>query len=211
MAAVLFGSGVSAAAQQPRRVELVEPGSGRIFGTIHISSQAVTLESGDGQSVIYTPTSLVHVNHKEKTYYEQTYELLAAMAAQAVKDLPAAKDAPPGVEYKLTTETETIAGCRAVKLVRTGRGASDSAWVCKDWQPPAMRKAGDRLAGIFPADYWRRIGGNPGVMETVLIYGIPLRAERSGKLVYDARVTAGTIPAGTFEIPAGYKKVPAPK
>jgi hypothetical protein len=209
-AAVAFGLGSSAFAQQPRRVELVEAG-GRTLGTIHVSNQAVTLESGDGQSVIYTSTALVHLNHKEKTYYEQTYEVLSAMAAKAVKELPAGKEPPPGVEYTLTSETETIAGCKAQKLVRTNRGMSDAAWVCKEWQPPAMRKAGERLGSIFPADYWRRVGGSPGLTETVLIYGIPLRADRSGKRVYDARVTDGASPASTFEIPAGYKRVLAPK
>jgi hypothetical protein len=40
---------------------------------------------------------------------------------------------------------------------------------------------------------------------------IPLRADRGGTRVYDARVTDGASPASTFEIPAGYRKVPAPK
>ncbi len=210
-AAVTFGFTVTAAAQQPRRIELVAPGAGRVFGTIHVSSAAVVLESGDGQSVIYTSTSLLHLNHTDKTYYEQTYEDLSAMAAKAVKELPAVKEAPLGVEYTLTTETEVIAGCKAQKLVRTNPGSSDAAWVCREWQPPAMRKAGQRLASIFPKDYWRRVGGAPGLMETILMYGIPLRADLSGKRAYDARVTDGASPAGTFENPAGYKKVPAPK
>ena len=208
LAAVLFPA--AASAQQPRRIELVGPG-GTTIATIHVTSQAITLESSDGQSVIYSSTSLAHLNHKDKTYYEQTYQDLTAMAAKVVKELPPAKEGTIGAEYRLTNETENVAGCKARRLVRTARGASDSAWVCKEWQPAAMRKAGERLASVFPEDYWRRVGGNPGLIETTLIYGIPLRADRGGQRVYDARVMDGASPASTFEIPAGYKKVPPPK
>ena len=196
--------------QQPKRIELVAP-AGATIATFHVTSQADVLESPDGQSVIFSSTALAHLNHKDRTYYEQTYEDLAAIAAKAVKELPPARENSTGAEYTLTNDTEVIAGCKARRLVRTTRGVNDSVWVCKDWQPAAMRKAGERLLSVFPADYWRRVGGNPGLIETTLIYGIPLRADWSGKRAYDPRVTDGGSPASIFEIPAGYKRVPAPK
>ena len=189
-AAVAFGLGSSAFAQQPRRVELVEAG-GRTLGTIHVSNQAVTLESGDGQSVIYTSTSLIHLNHKDKTYYEQTSEDLSAMAAKAVKELPAGKEPPPGVEYTLTSETETIAGCKARKLVRTNRGTSDAAWVCKEWPAAeAMRKAGERLGSIFPPTTGAGSAARLRLIGTVSsTHSAPRRRERQARVC--ARVTDG--------------------
>jgi hypothetical protein len=199
-----------ASAQGTKTLELVEPG-GRITGTLHIGADAIALENAL-ETMLLTSTSVVAIDHRAKSYYEILYTDLQTAMLKAARDNPATGPPLPGVEFQMTTETESVAGCKASKIMKTSRGADLAAlWVCKELMPSSIRQAGERILAAIPADYWRRMQGNPGLAETMLLYGIPLKAHSDGREQFQARVADGANAAGKLQIPAGYTKVPAPK
>ena len=56
-------------------------------------------------------------------------------------------------------------------------------------------------------DYWRRVHGNPGMVEIVMLFGVPLKMIYDGHNTYQAKVVESSGPNSSFQVPAGYKKL----
>ena len=67
-----------------------------------------------------------------------------------------------------------------------------------------MRSLSDSIQTILPKDYLRRIGGNPGIVEMIMLFGVPLKMKHAAD-IYQARVIEG--PETSFQLPADYRKI----
>ncbi len=96
-------------------------------------------------------------------------------------------------------ELQTIASRKAVEIAEF--------WVSSELMPQNLRALGERLRTILPKDYWRRVHGNPGMVEIVMLFGVPLKMTYDGRNTYQAKVVESSGPDSLFQVPAGYKKL----
>ena len=201
------GSGI-VSAKQTKVIVLAsnDPGSKSI--TIRASAKSLLLEFGENaDGALFTDDAFITINHKDKTYRVQSYsDLLANARLEASRLAQSAEDrGAQGVEFKLTELTETISGLSARKLIRTEKGApSAEFWVSSELLPPSVRSLSDSIQTILPKNYLRRMRGNPGIVEMVMLFGVPLKMKH-GTDIYQARVIED--PETSFQLPAGYRKI----
>ena len=201
------GSGI-VSAKQTKVIVLAskDPGSKTI--TIRASAKSLLLEFGENaDGALFTEDAFMTINNKDKTYRVQTYaELLANARLEAARLAKTVEDrGPQDVEFKLTELTETISGFTTHKLIRTENGEpSTEFWVSTELLPKSVRSLSDTIQTILPKNYLRRMRGNPGIVEMVMLFGVPLKMKH-GADAYQAQVMES--PDTSFQIPAGYRKI----
>jgi hypothetical protein len=198
--------------KQSRVVELLEKDGGSKIATIRVNDQSLLFESNStSDAVLFSDEACFTINSKDKTYRVQSYAELQALASRKAVEIaqsPENTDAAQGVELKLSDETDTISGLRARKLIKTSGGVPEAEfWVSSELVPQSLRAFGERIRNILPKDYWRRVHGNPGMVEIVVLFGVPLKMVHNGHGTYQAQVVESSGPDSVFQVPAGYKKL----
>ena len=89
----------------------------------------------------------------------------------------------------------------------TGGKPEAEIWVSIDLLPAKLRAAGERIRSVLPEDYWGKVHGNPGLVEIIMLFGIPLKIANNGHSLYQARVLAGSSSNSSFQVPSGYRKL----
>lgn len=208
---IAVGSVPLVSAQHLTVIRLAAEG-GSVITTIHVDDQYVLAEfDGNSQSFLVRDDAVFTINNKDKTYRVMTYQdLLTAfrnMAGEMTASQQRLADAP-GVEFKLTDETDIISGIRARKLVKTNKGQLEAEiWVSSELMPARLRLVSNDLRTTMPKNYWYRINGGPGFVEIMMLYGIPLKMVSKDSQEYVAEVGPGSRTDFSFEVPAGYRKL----
>lgn len=205
-----YGKADVVSAKQSTVIELITTETALKFATIRLDDQNLLFESYNStESYLLTSEAFYVINHKDKTYRVQSFDELQAAVRRKLGEIAGAPEASAtGPDIKLTEDTETIAGLKARKLIETSNGKStDIIWVSSDLVPQGLRAAGEKLRRLLPADYWKKIRGNPGIPEIILLYGIPLKLVSDGRPIYTANVIQATDTSVPLEVPAGYRKV----
>jgi hypothetical protein len=105
------------------------------------------------------------------------------------------------------SSTETISGFKTRKLISTSRGEPDVVfWVSSELTPLKLRAVGQRIRAILPRDYWKKVRGNPGMLEIIWLFGVPVRMTSSGH-DFQAQVLESSTPDSSFQVPEGYRRV----
>ena len=212
LAVLASSSGGVVPAKQSKVVELLAKDGGSKIATIRVNDQSLLFESNsNSDAVLFSDEACFTINNKDKTYHVQSFAELQAIASRKAVEIaqsPENTDAAQGVELKLSDETDTISGLRARKLIKTSGGVPEAEfWVSSELMPPSLRALGERLRTILPKDYWRRVHGNPGMVEVVMLFGVPLKMIDDGHNTYQAKVVESSGPDSSFQVPAGYKKL----
>jgi len=184
---------------------------GSKISTIHVNDQSLLAEfNNNSDSFFFSDEAFFTMNNNDRTYRVQSYADLLANASRKAAEIaqsPEGADAGQGVEFKLTEETDMISGFRARKLIKTNKGETEAEfWVSSELVPSSLRALGERLRSILPKDYWRRVHGNPGMVEIVVLFGVPLRMTH-GHDSYQARVVETSSSDSSFKVPAGYRRL----
>jgi hypothetical protein len=196
-------------AKQTQVIELATNDPASKIATIRVNAQSLMIEVSDSaDSTLFTDEAVFTINHKDKTYRVQSYADLQANTSRKAAELaqsPENTSRAQGVEFKLTDETDTISGFKARKLVKTKKGEPEAVfWVSSELVPPSLRGIGESLRSALPADYWQKVGGNPGMPEIVVLFGVPLRITYDHH-IYHARVSQSS--EAKLQVPAGYRKL----
>ena len=199
-------------ARQSRVIELVAKEGGAKIGTIHVNDQNLLVQFKDSsEAVLFTAEAFYTINHKNKTYRVQTWDELQTGLSRKASEIARSQEkisGGPDVELKLTEETDTISGFKTRKLIRTGRGELEAVfWVSSELMPAKLRAVGERIRSTLPGDYWKKVRGNPGMPEVILLFGIPLRMTISGHNSYQAQVLESSTPDASFQVPEGYRRI----
>ena len=211
--AVLASSSAGVVPAKPFKVvELLAKDGGSRIATIRVNDQSLLIESNStSDAVLFSDEACFTINNKDKTYRVQSYAALQAIASRKAVEIAQSlenTDAAQGVELKLSDETDTISGLRARKLVKTSGGVPAAEfWVSSELVPQSLRAFGERIRNILPKDYWSRVHGNPGMVEIVMLFGVPLKMIDDGHNTYQAKVVESSGPDSSFQVPAGYKKL----
>jgi hypothetical protein len=212
LAVLASSSGGVVPAKQSKVVELLAKDGGSRIATIRVNDQSLLFESNsNSDAVLFSDQACFTINNKDKTYHVQSYAELQTIASRKAVEIaqsPENTDAAQGVELKLSDETVTISGLRARKLIKTSGGVPEAEfWVSSELMPQNLRALGERLRTILPKDYWRRVHGNPGMVEIVMLFGVPLKVTYDGHNTYQAKVVESSGSDSSFQVPAGYKKL----
>ena len=212
LAVLASSSGGVVPAKLSKVVELVAKDGGSRIATIRVNDQSLLFESNSSpDAVLFSDEACFTINNKDKTYHVQSYAELQTIASRKAVEIaqsPENTDAAQGVELRLSDETVTISGLRARKLIKTSGGVPEAEfWVSSELVPQSLRALGERLRTILPKDYWRRVHGNPGMVEIVMLFGVPLKMTYDGHNTYQARVVESSNSDSSFQVPAGYKKL----
>lgn len=210
----VFASGNAAvvSAKQFRVIKLVATGGGSTVATIHVNDQSLLAEfDRSSDSFLFSEEAFFTMNKKDKTYRVQSYAELQAAAGRKALEIaqsPETTDGGHGVELNLTEETGTIAGLRVRKLVKMNRGELEAEfWVSSELMPARLRALGESMRSSLPKDYWRRMGGNPGMVEIIMLFGVPLKMVSKGHKTYHAKVVSRPSSGFSFEVPAAYRRL----
>jgi hypothetical protein len=211
LVAVLTSSGSGVASIQQLKVISLAAKSGATIATIRVSPQSLLYEFNDNaDAVLFTDQAYFMLNRKDKTYRVQSYADLQEIASRKTAEIansPQPADAAKGVAFNLTQDMETISGVMTRKLIKTRGGETEAEfWVSSELLPPNLRTFGERLRTILPKDYWNRVHGNPGMIEIVTLFGVPLKAT-FGHETYEAKVVESPGSDSQFQVPDGYKKL----
>lgn len=210
--ALAFSWPAKTLAQQSKVIELMAGDGGSKIASIHLNDQDLLFEPSDNAtSFLFTAEMLFTINHKDKTYSVRSYDELQAMASRMVAEIPKSqKTLPtgPDIELRLTEESDTISELEARKLIKTNGGKHEAEiWVSSQLVPIRLRAAGERLKAVLPNDYWKKMRANPGMMEIIMLYGIPIKMVEDGHTVLQARVPKSSESNTSFQPPPGYRKV----
>ena len=207
---VLSSIGPGAASTTQSKVTNLVADSGAKLATIRVSARRLLFEGNGADATLFTDQAVFTINNEDKTYRVQSYtDLLAGVSRKAagMAQSPDKSGTPRGVELTLTGETETIDGLRARKLIKLNNGVADGEfWVSSELLPSNLRAVGEKLRSVLPNDYWRRARGNPGLIEIVTLFGVPLKMTH-GHDSWQARVIQGSDSDSSFQVPAGYRKL----
>jgi len=211
LAVLASSSGGVVPAKQSKVVELLAKDGGSRIATIRVNDQSLLFESNsNSDAVLFSDEACFTINNKDKTYRVQSYAELQTIASRKAVEIaqsPENTDAA-GVELKLSDETDTISGLRARKLIKTSGGVREAElWVSSELVPQSLRALGERSRTILPKDYWKRVHGNPGMVEIVMLFGVPLKVTYDGHNTYQARVLESSGSDSSFQVPAGYKRL----
>jgi hypothetical protein len=200
-------------AQHSKVIELVATDGGSKIASVHLNDQNLLFESSDNsQSFLFTTEAFFSINHKDKSYTAHNYVELKAMASQKANEIAKSQDGTPvgpDIQLKLTEEADTISGLRARKIMKLNGGKPEAEiWVSSELLPMKLRAAGEELRSVLREDYWKKVHGNPGMVEIIMLYGIPLKIVHDGHSLYQARVVEVSSSNTSFQVPSGYRKVP---
>ena len=210
--ALAFSWPANALAQQSKVIELVASDGGPKIASIYLNDQNLLFESSDNlMSVLFTTEAVFEINHKGKSYRVQSYDELQAMASRKVDESDRSQESTtfgPNVEFRLTEEADTIYGLRARKIMKMSGGKPEAEiWVSSELVPMKLRAAGERMRSVLPEGYWKKVQGNPGMAEIIMLYGIPLKMVVDGRDIYKVKMIDGSRSGKSFEVPTGYRKV----
>ncbi|MBZ5536368.1 MAG: DUF4412 domain-containing protein [Acidobacteriia bacterium] len=210
VAALALGWGVGTAqAGQAKEIELVMKDGGSRLAVLRLNEKNLLIEFNDRtDSALFGPDALITINHKDKTYRAQSYDELLAAIAKYGKELGSARSE---LEIKLTDNVATISGFKVKEVIKLRRGKPEGElWVCKELTPLPLRAFAEKIRSILPADYWSRVNGNPGIVDLIGFYGVPLKIEAAGDSHFEAAAASikdKEFSTETFQVPAGYRKV----
>jgi len=204
-----FGA-ASEPAKQSRVIYLVSKDDGAKIATIHVNEDSMLCEFiGNSESVLFTSDAMFMINNQNKTYRVQSYSDLQAAAQKKARELAQqtkTADAAQGVILEQTDETNTINGIRARRLKKiSGDRPPADFWVSSELIPLALRAFGEKVRTSLPRDYWLKLHGNPGMIEIITLYGIPLSFS-VGPTVYQAQIKDSDSDAWS-KLPEGYKRI----
>lgn len=208
---VLPSVGASAAAAKPAKViYLVAKDGGAKIATIHVNGESLLYElNGSSEAMLFTGDGLFTLNNQDKTYRVQSYSDLQTAArenARKVAQQTEPVDPNQGVVLELTDETNMISGLRVRRLKRVSGSREESGfWVSSELSPPALRAFGEKVRTILSRDYWRRVHGNPGMIEIITLFGVPLSFSE-GSTVLEAQI-ANSDSDEWSQVPTGYKRI----
>lgn len=210
--ALAFSWPANALAQQSKVIELVAGDGGSKIASIHLNDQNLLFEPGDNSmSFLFTTEAIFTINHKDKSYRVQSYDELQAMASRGVGEIAKSQESTPlgpDVKFRLTEEADTISGQRTRKVMKMSGGKPEAEiWVSSELVPMKLRAAGEKMRSVLPADYWKKVQGNPGMVEIIMLYGIPLKMVVNGRNVYQVQILDGSSSSTSFQVPSGYRKV----
>jgi hypothetical protein len=63
------------------------------------------------------------------------------------------------------------------------------------------------MRSILTKDYWKRVRGDAGLVEIIILFGVPLRVTYDGRNTYEARIVESPSSDSPFQVPAGYKRL----
>jgi hypothetical protein len=184
---------------------------GSKIATIHIDEQSLQYEfDNDSEVVAFTGDSMVSLHRKNKSYSIRSYADLESIASQKAAELSRSQintDANTTMVLDLRNETQKFDGVKAQKLVRTTNGRTDAEfWVSSELAPPALRSLGEKLRKTLPKNYWAQVHGYPGMIEIIMLFGVPLRGTYQGSHTFQARAV-GNSTSDVFRVPTDYKRV----
>jgi hypothetical protein len=210
--ALAFGWLTTASAQQPKVIEIVATDGGAKTASIYIDGENLLLEPGDNSlATLFTAEAVFTINHRDKSYSVHSYNDLQNMAGQKAGKTARPQGGAvsgPGVEFRLTEETDTISGARVRKMIEMRGGKPEAElWVNSDLVPAKVREAGEKIMSALPEDHWKRGQGSPGMPEIIMMYGIPLKMVHNGRIVYQARILHGSSPGKSLQVPSDYKRL----
>jgi hypothetical protein len=205
-----YGAGLGSV-KQSRVIDLVAKDSGLKIATIHVDGESLLYEfNSKTEAGLFRDESVYTINNTDQTYRFQSYTDLVAAARQKAEEIARSQgttDSSQGVVLKLTNESDTVNGLRVRKLTKTNQGNHEADfWVSNELIPPGLRALGERMRDILPKDYWSRVHGNPGLIEIIVLFGVPL-VINAGQSVYHARLAGNSKSDSLFQVPAGYKRL----
>lgn len=197
-------------AKKSKVIDLVGRDGSKI-ATIHVNGESLLYEINKSDAFLFSDEKFLTLNTRDKTYRVQSYADLQSGASRKAVEIaqsPDSIDARQGVLLKLTDETDVVAGVKVRKLIKTSGGEPEAVfWVSSELTPPRLRALGEKIRSILPNDYWRRVHGNPGMVEIVMLFGVPLKVIYDGRNTYEARVTESPSSDSEFQVPEGYKRL----
>ena len=210
--ALAFSWPATALAQQPKVIELVASDGGSKIASIYLNDQNLLFEFGESpMSFLFTTEAFIEINHKDKSYRVQSYDELQAMASRKGDEIAKSQESTtvgPNVEFRLTEEADTISGQRARKIIKmTGGKPEAEIWVSSELVPMKLRAAGERIRSVLPEGYWKKAQGNPGMVEIIMLYGIPLKMVVEGRDMYKVKMLDGSGSGRSLQVPSGYREV----
>jgi len=208
--AFCFSNTGIAASGKSRVFDLIANDGSKI-ATIHIDGNSLQYEFDNSSEVmVFTGDSLVSLHKKNKSYSIQSYASLESIASQKAAELsnsPVNADDKTAMVLDLKNETKRVAGVKVHKLVRTTNGQPDAEfWVSSELAPPSLRSLGEKLRKTLPKNYWAQVHGYPGMIEIIMLFGVPLRGTYQGSHTFHARAVVNS-GSETFKVPADYKRV----
>ena len=212
----LFAVGLRAvcAAQPTKVIELVGQDGVTSVAVIRVSAQNALLESPKSpETYLMTPEAMFAIRHQDRTYRADRLDELRAALKRKVDEIAASRGRSgieSAIEFRVTEQIDTISGWRARRIMKLrNEKPEEDIWASSDLMPAALRAAWDSLWAGMPPDYWTKVNGEPGLPELILLYGVPLRIlDRDGQTVVQARVRDDQGSSTSFEVPAGYRKLP---
>jgi len=208
--ALCFSNSGIAASGKSHVFDLIENDGSKI-ATIHIDEQSLQYEFDNSSEVIvFTGDSMMSLHKKNKSYSVQSYASLESIASQKAAELSKSRrnvdDKTPMV-LDLKHETQKLAGIKVQKLVRTTNGQPDAEfWVSSELAPTGLRSLREKLRKTLPINYWSQVHGNPGMIEIILLFGVPLQGTYQGSHTFQAHAV-GHSTSDSFRVPADYKRV----
>lgn len=209
--AVLLSSNAGVvSAKRSKVIDLIGRDGSKI-GAIHVDGQSLLFETNNNSAAfLFSDETFSTLNTRDKTYRVQSYaDLQESVSRKAVEIAQSTDsiDARQDVVLKLTDETDVISGVKVRKLIKTRGGDPEAVfWVSSELMPPRLRAFGDKIRSILPKDYWSRVHGNPGMVEIVMLFGVPLKIF-DGNNTYQAQIVEGPDSNSAFQVPADYKRL----
>ncbi len=191
--------------------------------TQYITSEYGRSSSAQADSIVHFPSGrMTMIDHKKKQYWEATVEDMAAywekltrdMRGTPLEDMFGTRDDP---KLEKLPGKQKFAGydCERWSL-SIGDVLEMDLWAAPGLQPPqryydsrklsatAMGPMGQLFQKVY--EELRKVKGFP--LSTAIIIRTPM--SRTQTLEEATEVRKGTIPASTFQVPDGYKKVKSP-
>lgn len=191
--------------------------------TQYLTSEYARSHSGQSDSIVHFPTGkMTMIDHKKKEYWESSLDEMTAYWKKLTREM---KGTPMEAMFGFGEEVEVeklpgkkkIAGydCQRYSL-SMGDVLEVDLWASTSLAPPARYFDGRKLsaAAMGPMgqlfeklyDELKKIQGFP--LSTAVILRTPM--SRTQTLDEAVEVKKGSIPASTFQVPAGYKKKKSP-
>jgi len=210
--ALVFIWAATALAQQPKVIELVASDGGSKVASIYLNDQNLLVESSENSmSFLFTTEAFIEINHKDKSYRVQSYNELQAMASRKIDEITKSQESTPigpNVEFRLTEESDIISGLRARKIIKMNGGKPEAEiWVSSELVPMKLRAAGESIRSVLLEGYWKKVQANLGMVEIIMLYGIPLKMVVDGRDIYKVKTLDGSSSGRSLQVPSGYRKV----
>lgn len=224
LAAALLLAAPVLAAEDLTIVSKVAVGDKSSISTQYMTATKSRTNDGESDSIIDFPTGkLTFIDHKAKTYWETSFEEMAAYMERLYRDVkgnPMLENMFGGSD-EVTVErgkgSRKVAGYDCDEYIMTmGRSFEFDVCAAKGLQPPPQYYEGRKFSYASMGPMGRRFGKMFEEMKKVKGYPIALDMDVDmgmAKIQTSSEATEvkkGPIPASTFDLPVGYKKKPSP-